>query len=139
MDEKQLKHYADIAYNKGTNLKNLIEELFDYSKLNNRELKIDKTKIKLSELLEQVILGFMPVFNEVSMEYRTFFSNNKIVVDADPILMARLFDNLINNAINYGKEGKYIDIELLSEGDEAIIRVINYGELITEEDLPFIF
>lgn len=139
VDEEQLKHYADIAYNKGTNLKNLIEELFDYSKLNNKEFKINKTKIKLSELLEQVILGFMPVFKELSMEHRTFFSKNKIVVDADPILLARLFDNLINNAINYGKAGKYIDIELLSKCDEAVIRIINYGEVIPEEDLPFIF
>ncbi len=138
-DEVYLQHYVDIAYNKCTSLKSLIEELFEYSKLNSRELKINKTKIKLSELLEQVILGFMPVFKEKSMEYRTFFPSDKIVVEADPILMARLFDNLINNAINYGKEGRYIDIQLLKEDSEAVIRIINYGEMIKGEDLPYIF
>ncbi len=138
-DEVHLQHYVDIAYNKCTSLKSLIEELFEYSKLNSRELKINKTKIKLSELLEQVILGFIPVLKEKAMEYRTFFSSDKIVIEADPILMARLFDNLINNSINYGNEGNYIDIELLREGHEAVIKIVNYGEMIKEQDLPYIF
>lgn len=138
-DEAQLKHYVDIAYNKCSNLKLLIDELFEYSKLSNKELKINKVKLKLSELLEQVLLGFIPIFNEASMEYRTAFSNNKIIVDADPILMARLFENIINNSIKYGKAGKYIDIELLAEGNEAVVRFTNYGEAIPEEDLPYIF
>ncbi|NMM63731.1 HAMP domain-containing histidine kinase [Clostridium sp. P21] len=138
-DDVQLQHYVDIAYTKCTNLKGLIDDLFEYSKLNNKELKINKTKIKINELLEQVVLGFIPVFKEASMDYKISSSNNNIFVEADPVLMARLFDNLINNAIKYGKEGKYLNIELLSEGHEAIVRIMNYGETIPKEDLPYIF
>ena len=64
---------------------------------------------------------------------------DKLTIKADPLLLARLFDNLINNAVRYGKEGKYINIELLSEHNEAIVRIVNYSQEIPKEDLEYIF
>lgn len=73
------------------------------------------------------------------MEYRLFFSNEKVIMNADPLLLVRVFDNLISNAIKYGSSGKYLDIELSTANNEALIRIINYGEPISDEDLPFVF
>jgi signal transduction histidine kinase len=138
-DEETLKHYADVAYSKCKSLKALVDDLFEYSKLNSTEIKVNKMRVNLAELLEQVILGFLPVLGDVGMEYRLSFPNEKISVNGDPVLLARMFDNLINNAINYGKEGKYLDVELQQENNDAIVRIINYGNPILKEDLPLIF
>lgn len=62
VDEEALKHYADVAYNKGINLKTLVDDLFEYSKLNSTELKLNRISINLTELMEQIVLGFMLVF-----------------------------------------------------------------------------
>lgn len=138
-DEDNLKQYSNIAYSKGKELKLLIDDLFEYSKLNNDEMKISKIDINLIELIEQVVIGFMPTLNENGMEYRLLLPKEKITINADPTLMARLFNNLINNAINYGKEGKYVDIELVKDTENILVRIINYGRPIPEEDLPYIF
>lgn len=138
-DEEKLRYYSGIAYSKCTELKLLIDDLFEYSKLNNNDMKVSKIDINLTELLEQVVVGFMPLLNENEMEYRLFFSKEKIFVNADPALIARLFNNLINNAINYGKEGKYLDVELKKVDNSAVVKVINYGKPIPDEDLPYLF
>jgi signal transduction histidine kinase len=60
-----------------------------------------------------------------------------VMVDGD--MMARVFDNLFSNAVRYGSEGKYIDVLLEKNNENAIVKVINYGRCIPEKDLPFIF
>ena len=44
------------------------------------------------------------------MEIRANFSEDKLVVNADPDKLVRVLENLINNAMKYGNDGKYIDI-----------------------------
>jgi signal transduction histidine kinase len=53
--------------------------------------------------------------------------------------LARLFDNLVNNAIRYGKEGGRLDIELRQKNGIGAVRIINYGNPIPEKELPLIF
>ncbi len=89
--------------------------------------------------MEQIVLGFLPVFKDINMEYDISYAHNKIMVDGDPLLLARMFDNLINNAVNYGKEGKYLRVEIRKETHNAIIRIINNGHTIPAEDLPYLF
>ena len=138
-DKEALNHYADIAFNKCKNLKTLVEELFEYSKLNSADIKVNKVELSLSELLEQVVLGFMPVFNQYNMEYNMDMPDEKVKVIGDPQLLARLFDNLINNGINYGKEGRLITFELFKENGSAVVRISNFGKDIPEEDITHIF
>lgn len=61
------------------------------------------------------------------------------VITADGNLLARLFDNLINNAIKYGAEGKQILVDV--EADETIVKisVTNFGYVIPEKELPMLF
>lgn len=138
-DEAELRRYSHIAYDQCKGLKVLIDDLFEFSKLKNPGILIDKRKINIGELLEQVILGFIPEFNEAEMEYRMFFSSEKLIVNIDPILLKRVFENLSNNAIKYGREGKYVDFELYEENREVVIKIINYGKPIPDTDLPYVF
>lgn len=138
-DEESMKRYAGVALAKCKELNALIDNLFEYSKLTNAEIKINKVKINLGGLLEQVMLGFIPALEEAEMEYRMLFINEKISIHADPLLLVRVFENLINNAINYGKEGKRLDVELNKENNTAVVRIINYGGPVSDNDLPFIF
>jgi len=52
-DEITMRYYVDIAYNKGKDLKKMIDELFEFTKLSYGGLKVDLKKINLGELLEQ--------------------------------------------------------------------------------------
>jgi signal transduction histidine kinase len=66
-------------------------------------------------------------------------SKEKIAIKADGDLLARVFENLITNAVRYGCDGTYIDIELSTNINNAVIRVTNYGTPISQKDIPYIF
>ena len=138
-DEEKLKRYSKLAYQQSLDLRALIEELFEFTKLNNKGIKLTFAKFSAGELLEQVILGFMPVMQASDLELRIKLPDEKIEIEADPLLIKRVFENLISNAIKYGGAGKYIDVELAREKEAAVVQISNYGETIPEEDLPYIF
>ena len=62
-----------------------------------------------------------------------------MLITADGNLLARLFDNLINNAIKYGADGKKIVVSVEREDPMVVIRVLNYGKIIPPEELDHIF
>lgn len=131
--------YIDIAFNKARRLEKLIEDLFGFTKLNYGKISMNVTQVDIVKLLEQLLEEFYPSFSEKNLCYEldTNVTSKKIMADAD--LMARLFDNLINNAIKYGAEGKKIIVKIRADDEIASISVVNYGYVIPEEELPFLF
>ena len=138
-DEVQLRYYTSIAYEKSNTLKILIDDLFDLTKMQNNTMKLNKVKINLVELIGQIVSHFEYQFKEAHMEGRLNFSEDRCIIKADPIKLVRAFENLITNAMKYGKDGYYIDIVTEKKGEMAIVKVINYGEPIPILDLPHIF
>lgn len=138
-DEVQLRYYTSIAYEKSNTLKILIDDLFDLTKIQNNTMKLNKVKINLVELIGQIVSHFEYQFKEAHMEGRLNFSEDRCIIEADPIKLVRAFENLITNAMKYGKDGYYIDIVTEKKGEMAIVKVINYGEPIPILDLPHIF
>ena len=138
-DEVQLRYYTSIAYEKSNTLKILIDDLFDLTKIQNNTMKLNKVKINLVELIGQIVYHFEYQFKEAHMEGRLNFSEDRCIIEADPIKLVRAFENLITNAMKYGKDGYYIDIVTEKKGEMAIVKVINYGEPIPILDLPHIF
>ncbi len=138
-DEGELKHYAGIAFKKTEKLNKLIDELFDFTRISYGGMKLKTSKINLGSLLEQLNEEFFPIFKAADMESRLSIPKEKVCITADGDMLARVFENLITNAVRYGSEGKYIDIELSITLNNAIIRVTNYGTPISQKDIPYIF
>ncbi|WP_330362580.1 HAMP domain-containing sensor histidine kinase [[Clostridium] dakarense] len=138
-DEVELRYYTTIAYEKSKNLSILINDLFEITKMQNNTIKLDRIDINLVELLGQIVSQFEYEFNQENIKVRTDFSEDKLIVNVDPVKLVRAFENLINNAMKYGSDGKYIDIETRKQDNMAIIKIINYGEQIPALDLPHVF
>lgn len=138
-DELELRHYVSVAYDKALRLRKLIDGLFEYTKVSYGGLELKLERINLKELLEQLAEEFVPVLQEAGMEYRLTAHGDKIFVLGDGDMLARVFENLIANAIRYGREGKFVDISLDVREDKAVVNIINYGETIPQLDLPYIF
>ena len=131
--------YLDIAYNKSVRLQKLIEELFGFTKLSYGKINMNVTKVDIVELLAQLLEESYPNFQKNGLSY-DFVSNRKSqIIEADGDLLARLFDNLIGNAIKYGKEGKRVRVNLRADREIVTIKIVNYGYVIPENELPLIF
>ncbi|MFL8723120.1 sensor histidine kinase [Clostridioides difficile] len=138
-DEVQMMYYVDIAYEKSKNLNVLINDLFELTKMQNNTIKLNKIEINLVELLSQVVSQFEIYFKQEFMVSRINFNEEKLILKADPNKLVRAFENLITNAVKYGKDGHYVDIVTEKKEDMAVVKVINYGEPIPVLDLPNIF
>ena len=93
----------------------------------------------LRQLLEQLLDEHTLNFENHGLRTEFSCKQETIPIVGDGNLLARLFDNLLNNAMKYGKDGKCIRVELEQKGNYAIVRVINYGYVIPEKDLDKIF
>lgn len=138
-DEVELIYYIDIVYEKAKRLNLLINDLFELTKMKNSNIDIKKSKINLGELIGQVTAYLNYQFDKADMEPRLYFYDENIIVNADSEKLVRVFENLLTNAIKYGKDGHYVDITSKIEGNMAVIKVINYGKSISDIDLPYIF
>lgn len=133
------KKYIDIAYTKAKRLEKLIEELFGFTKLNCGRISMKVGQVDIIKLLSQLLEEFYPSFMEKNLVYELRSNVPAKVIQADGNLLARLFDNLINNAIKYGADGKRIIVDVEAEDTVVTVSVTNFGYVIPEKDLPLLF
>lgn len=138
-DDNEFEHYCEVAFIKSKELKYSIDQLFEFTKVTNNDIKLNKNVFCINELIQQVTMGFIPLFQENHMKYRISSNNSKIDICADANLIVRVFENIISNAIKYGSSGEFLDIILGREGDKAVINFVNYGDMISEKDLIKLF
>ncbi|MVP00876.1 sensor histidine kinase [Paenibacillus lutrae] len=138
-DETELRYYTNIAYEKTKNLKKLIDYLFEYTSLHENASVLKANTININGFLKQLAEEFIPALTKAGMSYRFGSDNEMVYIQADANQLVRAYENLISNAIRYGREGKFVDIQIKTSNGEAIVEIINYGEAIPEMDLPYIF
>ncbi|AZK48137.1 sensor histidine kinase [Paenibacillus lentus] len=137
-DEVELRYYIGIAYDKSVALKKLIDDLFEYTRINN-DMPLDLKRIDMNDFFRQLAEEFVPNLESEGVSCRVHAPDYPVNIKADGDHLVRAYENLISNAIRYGNAGKRIDIYIQERDDKAVIQVVNYGEPIPERDLPFIF
>lgn len=133
------KKYIEIAYTKAKRLEKLIEDLFGFTKMTYGKVAMKVTQVDVIKLLSQLLEEFYPSFADNNLTYELKSNVPAQIISADGNLLARLFDNLINNAIKYGAEGKRILVRVYAEEEIVAVSVTNYGRVIPKEDLPLLF
>ncbi len=137
-DEKEYDVYCEIISKKSEELNKAINQLFELSKLNAAGFELKKSTIRLKEFIEQIMISYIPLLEERGMSFQILIEPN-IYVTVDPTLMKRVFENIILNAIKYASSGKYMDIKANEQGNQVEIHFINYGPMIPEQDIEYIF
>lgn len=138
-DEVELRHYVAIAHAKCQQLKRMIDQLFEFTRTSHGAFRITRRRVNLAEMLQQLAEEFVPTLQSDGMTCNLRLTADRVSIQADSDLLVRVFENLISNAIRYGRAGGAVDLELEHSADQAIVRVINYGEPIPERDLPHLF
>ncbi|WIV19876.1 ATP-binding protein [Paenibacillus polygoni] len=136
--EVELRYYMNIAYEKSLSLKKLIDDLFEYTRINNG-MPLHLRELDVTGLIEQLAEEFVPSLEQANMVIRTHVPDHRVMIKADGDQLVRAYENLISNAIKYAKSGKYIDIYIEKKDGQVVVRICNYGEPIPKRDLPYIF
>lgn len=138
-NEEMMKEYLNIAFNKSNQLKELIEDLFEYTKFNNQGVVLDTNKVNIVEFLSQIIEEYIPIFEENEIELINEFSHERIIVEIDASKMVRVFENLFSNAIKYSYKPGIVTVSIFENNGYATIVIKNKGESIPKEKVERLF
>ena len=138
-DPQQLKRGVGIILKESRRLTNMVEELLDFSKMEDGHftLRIEETDVQAE--FEDTIYTYTELFRQEQIELR-YDSWDEItpVIPADPERLKQVFCNVLDNAAKHGGAGKRIDAAVTHTEDSIVITVRDYGPGVPEAELPFV-
>ena len=138
LDAAQRAKFTGIALDKAERLEELLGEFFDITRMDLDSGAGERHPIQLSMLLEQLSDEFYPLFAEKELEC-TVEIQHHLVVLGDPDKLARVFDNVLRNAVSYSTPGGRVEVRARKVERQAEIVVRNEGLEIPEGELANIF
>ncbi len=138
MPAKEREKYIHIAMEKSLRLGELIQEFFDITRYNLQNIELEPVEIDLSMMLEQLADELYGVLQDKNLVCKVSVEEN-LTVYGDPDKLARVFDNILRNAISYCYPDTAIEIAARAKGDQIEIEFTNQGDKIPGVMLQTIF
>lgn len=130
--------YFETARKKALDLKDYIDVLFDWFKLNSDELAITMVPVEATEFTRNILKDWIPVFEENDIEYDIEFPECPCKIKIDQNGYTRIVNNLIQNVITHSR-ATYIKITMSMQNNTIRLCVADNGIGISREDIPHIF
>ena len=126
--ERQAKHMA-----------RLLDDLLDVARITRGRIVLRNEPLDLRDTTRSAVEALQPFLAEHDSRLEVNISPEPIPVIGDPARLQQIQANLLSNASKYSPPGSLITLDVLREGDQAIIRVCDHGRGIEKEMLPKIF
>ena len=117
----------------------LLDDLLDVSRITRGKLELRRETVTLSSIVDSAVETSKPLIDSAGVKFHLAVPSEPIYVDADPVRMAQVVSNLLNNAARYTDRGGDVWITLRSDGKDASISVKDTGIGIDAGVLPGIF
>lgn len=137
--EEDILKYTHTAYEKAKQMKNLVEDLFEYTKVQQHGAPVNIMRIDLNQLLEQLTASFELEGQHRGIEISSKVVPNPLMIEADPEKLGRVFNNLVANAFKYGNGASYIRVDARQRADQVEVTVANDGAPIPAQFLDHLF
>lgn len=139
LSEEQKQEYLHITHTNIDKLSNLINQLFEYSKLEAEQVVPIKEPFSITELSHDLIAKFKVLAKQKEISLQLDNPEENCLVFADVSLVERALQNLIENAIKYTENGGKVTLSLLKKGSHIEIIITDTGNGIPINEQPFIF
>lgn len=138
LPDEEKEKYVHISLEKTYRLEKMINEFFEITCYNTQQITIASKAIDLYYLLTQVIDEHLPLFTEHG-NYITFHAAESLEVCGDPERLARVFNNLLKNAVAYSSKGTEITVNAEETPEHIVVTVSNQGKTIPDDKLETLF
>jgi len=118
---------------------NLISKFFDLAKLEADDWPISIERIDVNEICRKTILGYYDTLTAKGFDVAVDISEKPVFIYADADAVTRILENLLSNAIRYGKEGNVLGLTLRESQGAVQVDVWDRGKGIKEQDIHRIF
>lgn len=138
-DKEKFVEYISIIDERSKSLNTLINELFEYTKLNSHDIKLNYSTVEIGSLVEQLSGEYSLIFKKEGLELISEIPEEDIFVDIDIQMIVRALENLLINAKKYSVRNSQVLVKLLQESNDIVISVENKVENISQDDLYNLF
>ncbi|MBD5162757.1 MAG: HAMP domain-containing histidine kinase [Oscillibacter sp.] len=139
-DDPQLKRGVGIILKESRRLTNMVEELLDFSKMEDGRFTLRMEQVDIQAEFEDTIYTYMELFKQENIELHYDDSCDELFppTPGDPERLKQVFCNVLDNAAKHGGAGKRIDAAVTGGEGHIEITVRDYGPGIPEAELPFV-
>lgn len=138
MPQELRAKYTGITLDKANRLEALVEEFFEITRYNLQQIPLQTEQVDLYYLLAQLAEEFYPILSRKGNTL-TIQAREDLAVEADPMKLARVFNNILKNASAFADENSEILITALREKANILVTIQNHGPTIPAEKLQAIF
>ena len=133
-----IENYIDIVREKSYSLKEYLDNVFDWFKLNSNEFYLDLKDTEITELSRNIIKSWIVIFEEKDIDFDIEIEEKEIICNLDQNAYARVINNIIQNAVEHSKTKK-IQISIKESNKKIFITIKDFGVGIEPDDLEHIF
>jgi PAS domain S-box-containing protein len=126
--DRQVRHMA-----------RLLEDLLDVSRISRNKLELRRERVELSSVIEAAIETSRPLIDAARHELIVSAPRGSVYVDGDPVRLAQIFSNLLNNAAKYTPEGGKVALTVERRDSMVAVTVRDNGIGIARDMLPRVF
>jgi len=138
-DEDEYREFFEILSMKSKNLKHLTDQIFNVARIDAEDVKMDFEYLELNEFLRSVVIDFIPQFEKYGIEFINEIKEVRYMVYGDRIALTRVFQNILKNAIQHGKDGKIIGVRTRIENTYYRVIIWDKGKGIPKSKQKHIF
>ncbi len=139
LSTKNQEKYIAIVHKNISKLSHLIDQLFEYSKLEAKQIEPSKEPFSISDLAYDVVEKYEQLATEKALSIQLDIEEKLPLVFADISLVERVIQNLMDNALKFTPEGGTVTIELVSDNKEVFVAIKDTGVGISAKELTQIF
>lgn len=137
LDEEKQKEYIQIIQNRINSVTVMLNQLFEYTRLESNVYELDYEKIDINGIVCDTISMFYDELVQNKIEPDIQIEEGPVWVFGDSLAWIRIIENIISNAIKYGEN--WIGILLQKENNEIYLRISNRTSTIEQKDVEYIF
>ena len=139
-DPRQLRRGLRIIVKEARRLTGMVEELLEFSKMQDGRFTLQVEEMDLQAELEDAIYTYRELFRQdgIQLNYHSDQELYTEPISGDPQRLKQVFCNVLDNAAKHGGAGKRIDVDMTQEGDSYVVRIRDYGPGIPPAEVPFV-
>ena len=132
-DPQDVRKGMDIIVSEARRLTNMVEELLEFSRIEDGRFTLSVEPLDLKAELEDAVYTYREFFRREGIELTYQDCPEEMLpISGDPERLRQVFCNLLDNAAKHGGSGKRIDTSISREGEFEVVRVRDYGPGIPE-------
>ena len=139
ISDPAVERVRDIMERQVNHMVRLVDDLLEISRITRGKIELRRERVELAAVIGSAVETSKPLMDAAGQELIISIPPEPLTLDADPVRLAQVFANLLNNASKYSDSGAQIQLTVRREGKQAVVSVRDAGMGIDAEMLPRIF